>query len=69
MSEVERIAKLEEQHNQMMQLLKETREDVKVLRDTLTKYHGVMAGIVLTVSAVWAGILGVWTFVKHKVGG
>ena len=53
----------------MMALLKETREDVKVLRDTLTKYHGVMAGIVLTVSAVWAGILGVWTFVKHKVGG
>jgi hypothetical protein len=69
MSEVERIAKLEEQHSQMMQLLKETREDVKVLRDTLTKYHGVMAGVVLTVSAVWAGILGVWTFVKHKVGG
>jgi hypothetical protein len=68
MSEVERIAKLEEQHNQMMQLLKETREDVKILRDTLTKYHGVMAGIVLTVSAVWAGILGVWTFIKHKVG-
>jgi hypothetical protein len=67
-SEVERIAKLEEQHNQMMQLLKETREDVKVLRDTLTKYHGVMAGIVLTVSAIWAAILGVWTFVKHKVG-
>lgn len=69
MSEVERIAKLEEQHNQMMQLLKETREDVKVLRDTLTKYHGVMAGIVLTVSAIWAGLLGVWTFIKHKVGG
>jgi hypothetical protein len=66
---VERIAKLEEQHSQMMALLKETREDVKVLRDTLTKYHGVMAGIVLTVSAIWAGILGVWTFVKHKVGG
>lgn len=66
---VERIAKLEEQHSQMMALLKETREDVKVLRDTLTKYHGVMAGIVLTVSAIWAGILGIWTFVKHKVGG
>ena len=69
MSDVERIAKLEEQHNQMMALLKETRDDVKVLRDTLTKYHGVMAGVVLTVSAVWAGLLGVWTFVKHKVGG
>jgi hypothetical protein len=68
-SDVERIAKLEEQHNQMMALLKETRDDVKVLRDTLTKYHGVMAGVVLTVSAVWAGLLGVWTFVKHKVGG
>ena len=68
MSDVERIAKLEEQHNQMMTLLKETRDDVKVLRDTLTKYHGVMAGVVLTVSAIWAGLLGVWTFVKHKVG-
>jgi low affinity Fe/Cu permease len=67
-SDVERIAKLEEQHNQMMTLLKETRDDVKVLRDTLTKYHGVMAGVVLTVSAIWAGVLGVWTFVKHKVG-
>jgi hypothetical protein len=67
-SDVERIAKLEEQHNQMMTLLKETRDDVKVLRDTLTKYHGVMAGVVLTVSAIWAGLLGVWTFVKHKVG-
>lgn len=68
MSDLERIAKLEEQYSSLLDLLKETREDVKVLRDTLTKYHGVMAGIVLTVSAVWAAILGVWTFVKHKVG-
>jgi hypothetical protein len=69
MSEIERIAKLEEQYSNLLGLLKETREDVKVLRDTLTKYHGVMAGVVLTVSAVWAGVLGVWTFIKHKVGG
>lgn len=69
MSDIERIAKLEEQYSSLLDLLKETREDVKILRDTLTKYHGVMAGIVLTVSAIWAVILGVWQLLKHKVGG
>jgi hypothetical protein len=68
-SDLERIAKLEEQYSSLFDLVKETREDVKVLRDTLTKYHGVMAGVVLTVSALWAGVLGVWQVIKHKVGG
>jgi len=69
MSELERIAKLEEQYASLLDLLKETRDDVRVLRDAFTKYHGVMAGIILTVSSVWAGVFGVWQFLKHKVGG
>lgn len=73
MEDVERIAKLEAQHEELMRLLKETRDDMKemhedihALKESLTKWKGVSAGIAITVSCAWALVLGVYNFVAGK---
>ena len=64
----ERIARLEENQSSTNSLLAEMREDIKQLRNDWTKARGLVAGAVLTISAVWGMVLGVWQFVKHKFG-
>ena len=73
MEEVERIAKLEAQHAEMMRLLKETRDDMKemhedihVLKESLTKWKGVSAGIAITISCAWALLLGIYNLLAGK---
>ena len=64
----ERIARLEEFKMNAEDALKEIRDDVKQLRADWTKARGLVAGVVLTVSAIWGVLLGAWQFIRHKVG-
>lgn len=41
---------------------------VKVIETRFAQWGGIVTGVVLTVSAIWAGILGFWSLVKHKFG-
>jgi hypothetical protein len=73
MEELERIAKLETQHAEMMRLLQETRQDMKdihsdmhELKESLTKWKGISAGIAITVSMLWTVILGVYGIFSGK---
>jgi len=73
MEDIERIARLEAQHQELMRVLQETREDMKEIRDdmhevkaALTKWKGVAAGIAITVSCFWAVIIAVWSFITGK---
>jgi hypothetical protein len=73
MEDIERIAKLEAQHQLMMQLLQETRDDIASMRDdvhqvrdSLTKWKGIGGGIVITVSIIWSAGLTLWNFVSAK---
>lgn len=73
MEDIERIAKLEAQHQLMMQLLQETRDDIKSMRedvhqvrDSLTKWKGIGGGIVIAVSIIWSAGLTIWNFVSAK---
>jgi glutaredoxin 2 len=73
MEELERITKLETQHAEMMRLLQETRQDMKdihsdlhELKESLTKWKGISAGIAITVSMIWTVILGVYGIFSGK---
>jgi hypothetical protein len=70
MEDVERIARLEAQHQEVMRVLQETREDMKEVRDdmhevkaALTKWKGLGAGIAITVSCFWAVLIAIWGFI------
>lgn len=73
MEELERITRLETQHAEMMRLLQETRQDMKdihadmhELKESLTKWKGISAGIAITVSMIWTVILGVYSIFAGK---
>ena len=73
MEELERITKLEAQHSEMMRLLQETRQDMKdihsdmhELKESLTKWKGISAGIAITVSLIWTAVLGVYSLFAGK---
>ena len=70
MEDVERIARLEAQHQEVMRVLQETREDMKCLRDdmhevrnALTRWKGIAAGVALSVTCVWAIVAAIWGLV------
>ncbi len=67
MEDLERVAKLEAQHQELMRLLQETRQDMKdihsdmhELKESLTKWKGISAGIAITVSLIWTAVLGIY---------
>jgi prefoldin subunit 5 len=67
MEDLERVAKLEAQHQELMRLLQETRQDMKdmhsdmhELKEALTKWKGISAGIAITVSLIWTVVLGIY---------
>ena len=73
MEELERITRLETQHNEMMRLLQETRQDMKEmhediheLKESLTKWKGISAGIAITVSMVWTAFIGLYALLTGK---
>jgi prefoldin subunit 5 len=73
MEDLERVAKLEAQHQELMRLLQETRQDMKdihsdvhELKESLTRWKGISAGIAITVSLIWTAVLGVYGFFMGK---
>ena len=73
MEDLERVAKLEAQHQELMRLLQETREDMKdihsdvhELKESLTKWKGISAGIAITVSLIWTAVLGIYGIFAGK---
>ena len=73
MEDLERVAKLEAQHQELMRLLQETRQDMKdmhsdmhELKESLTKWKGISAGIAITVSLIWTAVLGIYGIFTGK---
>ena len=73
MEDLERVAKLEAQHQELMRLLQETRQDMKnmhsdlhELKESLTKWKGISAGIAITVSLIWTTVLSIYGIFSGK---
>ena len=73
MEDLERVAKLEAQHQELMRLLQETRQDMRdmhsdlhELKESLTKWKGISAGIAITVSLIWTAFIGIYALITGK---
>jgi hypothetical protein len=73
MEDIERIARLETQHAELMRLMQETRQDMKdmhqdmhELKESLTRWKGISGGIAITVSVIWTGFIGLYALLTDK---
>jgi len=57
MTDLERLAKLEQQQEELMRIVRENHEDLKEVKESLTKWKGIAGGIAIAVSVLWAGVL------------
>lgn len=64
----ERLAILETEHKQLVSEIKAIRSDVQEIKKAVTSWRGVVLGVVLTVSFIWTGFIGLWNVAKHKIG-
>lgn len=64
MSPEERLAVLEERANTQEELLKDISKTVTEMNTTLSKQKGFIGGVILTVSALWAVGLAVFSYFK-----
>lgn len=69
----ERLARLETQHAELVRLMRESHDDMQGLKrdlhevkDSLTRWKGVGAGIVITVSLLWGAFFGVYRIFGGK---
>jgi hypothetical protein len=73
MDDIERLARLEAQHEEVMRMLREikdenhvVRKDVEELKSSLTQWKGIGAGIAITVSLIWTAGLTIYSFFTAK---
>lgn len=69
----ERLARLETQHTELVRLMRESHDDMQELKrdlhevkDSLTKWKGVGAGIVITVSLIWSSFFAIYKLFGAK---
>jgi len=65
MTDLERLAKLEQQQEELMRIVRENHEDLKEVKESLTKWKGIAGGIAIAVSCLWAGIVFVIELMKR----
>jgi len=65
MSDLERLAKLEMQQEQLLQMVRENHQDLKEVKESLTKWKGIAGGIAITISCMWAGVLFIAEWIKR----
>jgi hypothetical protein len=65
MTDLERLAKLEQQQEELMRIVRENHEDLKEVKESLTKWKGIAGGIAITVSVLWAGVLFIAEWIKR----
>lgn len=73
MEDIERLARLEAQHEEVMRMLREikeenhtVRQDVAELKKSLTRWKGIGAGIAITVSLIWSVGLGIYSLFSSR---
>lgn len=73
MEDIERLARLEAQHEEVMRMLREikeenhtVRQDVAELKKSLTRWKGIGAGIAITVSLIWSVGLAIYSLFSSR---
>ena len=65
MTDLERLAKLEQQQEMLLEMVRENHQDLKEVKESLTRWKGIAGGIAIAVSCLWAGVLFVVELLKR----
>ena len=65
MTDLERLAKLEQQQEELMRIVRENHEDLKEVKESLTRWKGIAGGIAIAVSCLWAFGIAVVEWMKR----
>ena len=65
MTDLERLAKLEQQQEMLLEMVRENHNDLKELKESLTKWKGIAGGIAITVSCMWAAVAFIAEWIKR----
>jgi hypothetical protein len=65
MTDLERLARLEQQQEELMRIVRENHDDLKEVKESLTRWKGIAGGIAIAVSCLWAGVLFVVELIKR----
>ena len=65
MTELERLARLEQRQEELMRIVRENHEDLKEVKESLTRWKGIAGGIAIAVPCLWAGVLFIAELVKR----
>ena len=65
MTELERLAKLEQQQEMLLEMVRENHQDLKEVKESLTRWKGIAGGIAIAVSCLWAGVLFIVELLKR----
>jgi len=65
MTDLERLARLEQQQEELMRIVRENHEDLKEVKESLTRWKGIAGGIAIAVSCLWAGVLFIAELIKR----
>jgi len=65
MTDLERLARLEQRQEELMRIVRENHEDLKEVKESLTRWKGIAGGIAIAVSCLWAGVLFIVELMKR----
>ena len=65
MTDLERLARLEQQQEELMRIVRENHSDLKEVKESLTRWKGIAGGIAIAVSCLWAGVLFIVELLKR----
>ena len=65
MTDLERLARLEQQQEELMRIVRENHDDLKEVKESLTRWKGIAGGIAIAVSCLWAGVLFIVELMKR----
>jgi len=65
MTDLERLAKLEQQQEMLLEMVRENHQDLKEVKESLTRWKGIAGGIAIAVSCLWAGVLFIVELMKR----
>jgi len=65
MTDLERLARLEQRQEELMRIVRENHEDLKEVKESLTRWKGIAGGIAIAVLCLWAGVLFIVELMKR----
>ena len=65
MTDLERLARLEQRQEELMRIVRENHADLKEVKESLTRWKGIAGGIAIAISCLWAVAIAIVEWIKR----